>query len=47
MPYCVPCVIHGAVKLYTDINIPPLMPDEDKNFRGSLAFYIFESDDIT
>jgi len=28
---------HCAVKLQTDINIPPLMPDEDKNFGGSLV----------
>ena len=28
---------YGALKLETDINLPPLMPDEDKNFRGSLV----------
>ena len=28
---------YWAVKLKTDINIPPLMPDEDKNFGGSLV----------
>ena len=26
-----------AEKLYTDINMPPLLPDEDKNFGGSLV----------
>ena len=26
-----------AVKLLTDINLPPLMPDEDNNFGGSLG----------
>ena len=25
-----------AEKLFTDINLPPLMPDEDDNFGGSL-----------
>ena len=24
-------------KLQTDINVPPLLPDEDKNFGGSLV----------
>ena len=24
-------------KLFTDINLPPLLPDEDKNFDGSLV----------
>ena len=28
---------YGAVKLETDINIPSLIPREDKNFRGSLV----------
>ena len=28
---------YWALKLQTDINLPPLMPDEDKNFRGSLV----------
>ena len=28
---------YGAVKLYTDINIPSLIPHEDKNFGGSLV----------
>jgi len=28
---------YGAAKLLTDINIPPLMPDEDKSFNGSLV----------
>ena len=28
---------YGALKLETNINLPPLMPDEDKNFRGSLV----------
>ena len=35
---------YWAVKLYTDINIPPLMPDEDNNFDVSL---VLESDDVT
>ena len=26
-----------ALKLRTDINLPPLKPDEDRNFRGSLV----------
>ena len=26
-----------AEKLFTDINLPPLMPDEDNNFGGSLV----------
>ena len=28
---------YGAVKLQTDINIQSLIPDEDKNFGGSLV----------
>ena len=28
---------YWALKLQTDINLPPLMPDEDKNFCGSLV----------
>ena len=28
---------YWAEKLFTDINLPPLMPDEDKNFGGSLV----------
>ena len=28
---------YGAVKLQTDINIPSLIPHEDKNFGGSLV----------
>ena len=28
---------YRAVKLSTDINIPPLIPHEDKNFGGSLV----------
>ena len=28
---------YRAVKLYTDVDIPPLMPDEDYNFGGSLV----------
>ena len=27
---------YAALKLQMDTNLPPLMPDEDKNFRGSL-----------
>ena len=27
----------SAVKLLKDINLPPLMPDEDNNFGGSLV----------
>ena len=38
---------YGAVKLYTDINIPSLIPHEDKNFGGSLEFWILESGDVT
>ena len=26
-----------AEKLFTDIKLPPLMPDEDNNFGGSLV----------
>ena len=26
-----------AEKLLTDINMPPILPDEDKNFGGSLV----------
>ena len=26
---------YWAVKLQTDVNIPPLMPGEDENFGGS------------
>ena len=29
--------LYGAVKLQTDINIPSLIPHEDKNFGGSLV----------
>ena len=29
--------LYGAVKLQTDINIPSLIPHEDKNFGGSLG----------
>ena len=28
---------YWAEKLLTDINLPPLMPDEDNNFGGSLG----------
>ena len=28
---------YGAVKLTTDINIPSLIPHEDKNFGGSFV----------
>ena len=28
---------YGAVKLQADINIPSLIPHEDKNFGGSLV----------
>ena len=28
---------HFAEKLKTDINMPPLLPDEDKNFGRSLV----------
>ena len=28
---------YRAEKLLTDINLPPLMPDEDNNFGGSLV----------
>ena len=28
-----------AVKLWTDINLPPLMSDEDKSFGGSQVKY--------
>ena len=28
---------YWALKLQMDTNLPPLMPDEDKNFRGSLV----------
>ena len=31
-----------AEKLFTNVNLPPLMPDEDSNFGGFL-----ENDDIT
>ena len=27
-----------ADKLFTDINLNPIMPDEDKNFAGFLVF---------
>ena len=30
---------YRAVKLKTDINMPPLMPDEVKNFGGSLVLH--------
>ena len=29
---------YWAVKLQTDINMPSLKPDRDKNFGGSLVF---------
>ena len=28
----------GYSSIFKDINIPPLMPDEDKNFGGFLVF---------
>ena len=28
---------YWALKLQMDTNLPPLMPDEDKNFRGCLV----------
>ena len=28
---------YWALKLQTDVNLPPLMPNEDKNFRNSLV----------
>ena len=28
---------YWAEKLWTDINLPPLMPDEDSNFGGYLV----------
>ena len=28
---------YWALKLQTDTNLPPLMPDEDKNFHGSIV----------
>ena len=34
-----------AEKLLTDINLPPLMPDEHNNFGGSLV-WILENDDV-
>ena len=29
---------YWAEKLYTDINLNPLIPDQDKNFDGSLGW---------
>ena len=29
-----------AEKLFTDIHLPPLMPDEDNNFGGCLVLYL-------
>ena len=37
---------YWAEKVLTDINLPPLMRDEDNNFGGSLV-WILESDDFT
>ena len=35
-----------AEKLFTDTDLPHLMPDKDNNFRGSLVLDL-ENDDVT
>ena len=36
-----------AQKLLSDINLPPLMPDADNNFRGSLGLDLKKIYDVT
>ena len=33
--------------MFTDVHLPPLMPDEDNNFGGSLVLDFSENDGVT